>query len=314
MSQKYDLAQAVGFDKGTLPVAWTNRDLLLYAIGIGATRHDLNLVYELQKDFTPFPTFPVVLAFKGSEPDVVDFNKSMSSPVPGLPSFDPSRILHGSQELEILRPIPAVSGKGWTLRKKVVGVHENKTGVVVDTEDVLVGPDGLPYTRMLSATFHVGAKANGTKFDKAIVAPMKLSKPVPNGRAPDHVIRDVIGDSQAIIYRLSGDYNPLHIDPAIGKRAGFGGIIFHGLGSYGFVARGILHSVAGGNPLALKAISCRFSSPVKASDTLETSVWEIGPGPDGTVEFAFVTKNLTTGLVSLSNGIVYVKRGLKSKL
>jgi len=315
MSEKYDLGKAVGFEPPEQPVAWTNRDLLLYAVGIGATRHDLNLVYELHKDFAPFPLFPVVLSFKGTNPDVIDFNKSISSdPVPGLPLFDPSRIVHGSQQVQILRPIPAVSGPGWKLKKKIVGVHENKSGIVVDTEHTLVDSNGVPYTRLLGATFHVGAKANGTKFDKTIVEQIKLSKPLPKGRAPDHVIRDVISDSQAIIYRLSGDFNPLHIDPAIGTRARFGGVILHGLASYGFAARGILNSVAGGDPLSLKAINARFSTPVKPNDTLETSVWEIGPGPDNTVEFAFETKNLTTGQVSLSNGIVYVKKGPKSKL
>lgn len=124
-----------------------------------------------------------------------------------------------------------------------------------------------------------------------------------------------------------------YVEPSIGTKAGFGGIILHGLGSYGFVVRGILNSVAGGDPAALKAINARFTSPVKPNgrfdsvlqlklhptnslivDTLETKVWEIGPGPDGTIELGFVTLNLTTGKPSLGGGVAYVKKAPKSKL
>lgn len=76
-----------------------------------------------------------------------------------------------------------------------------------------------------------------------------------------------MNDEMAIIYRLSGDYNPLHIDPTIGQKAGFGGVILHGLCSFGITARGLISAVGGGDPTALKAISARFTSPVKLGGT-----------------------------------------------
>ncbi|KAF8323934.1 peroxisomal dehydratase [Clavulina sp. PMI_390] len=311
-----DPGSAVGYEFPDTPVAWTTRDLLLYAVGIGARKDEYSLVYELDKGFAAFPTFPVVLGFKGTNPEVVDFNKSVTNApkTPGLPVFPPGRIVHGSQSVEILRPIPNASGDGWKLKKRVVGVHENKSGVIVETELLLVDGKGTPYTRMLSATFNVGGKITGQKFDKAIAKFIQPSKAVAKGTAPQYTFTQKISDEQAIIYRLSGDYNPLHIDPTIGQKAGFGGIILHGLCSYGVTARGLVQAIGGGDPNSLKAISSRFTSPVKLGDTLEVRAWELGAGPDGTTEFAFETINLATGKPSLGGGVAYIKKASKSKL
>lgn len=82
-------------------------------------------------------------------------------------------------------------------------------------------------------------------------------------RPADAIVKQVIPPEQAAIYRLSGDYNALHIDPEVGKRAGFGGVILHGLGTFGFAARVILEHYAGNDPNGLKVYGCRFASPVK---------------------------------------------------
>jgi peroxisomal enoyl-CoA hydratase 2 len=90
-----------------------------------------------------------------------------------------------------------------------------------------------------------------------------------------------------------------YLDPAIGKAAGFGGVIIHGLATYGFAARALIATVGDHDPKSLKMISAKFSSPVKPGDQLETQAWEVGPvGPDGgTLELSFVTKNLSSGAV-----------------
>ncbi|QRW09965.1 peroxisomal dehydratase [Ceratobasidium sp. AG-Ba] len=293
MSQ-FDLARAVGHESKPSPVAWTKRDLLLYALGIGAKKDELEYVYELDERFVAFPTYPVVLMLKGASSDVTDFSKMVGSDrAPGLPEFDPNRAIHGGMSIEILKPLPLQSGEGWTLSKKIIGVTENKSGIIVDAELMLRDPKGTPFqSRLLDSTLEpkllAGASPKLSRLDR---------KPRTRQRTASRI--------------MCGDYNPLHIDPSIGKRTGFGGVILHGLSSYGFAARAVLKSVPG----ELKAFGVRFTSPVRPGDTLETSIWEMGPGPDGTTEVAFVQKNLATGKIALGAGVAYIRKGApKSKL
>lgn len=89
------------------------------------------------------------------------------------------------------------------------------------------------------------------------------------------------------------------LDPKIGAATGFGGVVLHGLATLGFAARAVINAVGGGDPTSLRLFGVRFTSPVKPGDALETSVWEVGSGPNGTTEVTFVTKNVATGKVRL---------------
>ncbi|KAJ7637010.1 peroxisomal dehydratase [Roridomyces roridus] len=303
-----DLSQVVGFTLPPKPVSWNQRDLLIYAVGIGAKADDLSLVYELDKSFAPMPTYPVVLPFKGDSQELNLFAKTIGGvQIPSMPRTDPNRGVHGSQSIQILKDLPLVSGPGWTWTAKYVAVAENKSGIILTVENQLLDPKGVPYAKLYSSSFAIGAKARGEKYAKGIAGPPQ-AKPIPKNCAPDWTIGDKTSPEQALMFRLSGDYNPLHIDPKIGQMGGFGGVILHGLSTFGFAARALIKAIGGGDPKSLRLYGVRFTSPVRPGDSLETRAWEVGVGPEGTVEIAFETVDVTTGKVVLGGGIAYIKK------
>ncbi|KAF9011926.1 peroxisomal dehydratase [Cyathus striatus] len=308
-----DLSQVVGFTLPDKPVSWNKRDLLTYAVGVGAKAMSLisSMVY---KKFAAIPTYPVVLALKGADQDVNLFAERIKGrPIPGMPPLDPNRVVHATQSIEILKDLPLVSGPGWTWTTRYTGVAENKSGIILFTENLVVDPQGTVYAKLYSSTFNLGAKATGERFQKFIAGPPQ-GKPIPKDRKADYNYTEQTTPEQALVFRLSGDYNPLHIDPSIGQRAGFGGVILHGLSSYGFAARAIIKTVGGNDPKTLRFFGVRFTAPVKPGDALETSIWEIGPGPKGSTEIGFETKNLTTGKIVLGQGLAYVVKAGQAKL
>ncbi|TIB14003.1 hypothetical protein E3P89_02126 [Wallemia ichthyophaga] len=284
----------------------------LYALGVGSKASELSLVYENDAAFAALPTYPVVLNFKGDSSTVVDFfayASKMSGNVPGLPEMDPGRILHGSQYCEMLKPLPLDSrddGDVFVMKKRIVGVHENAKGIVVDTESTLCNGSNV-YARMFSSTFNVGAKT-GTRFSRAVAGP-PAAPPVP-ARDADVVITEQTSKDQAALYRLSGDYNPLHIDPAMAKMAGFKAPILHGLATYGIATRALIVGIGGGDPGAIVAVGARFTSPVSPGDTLSTRIWDLGE------VLAFEMKNDSqAGKVVLGMGYARKKRDVpQSKL
>jgi peroxisomal enoyl-CoA hydratase 2 len=135
----------------------------------------------------------------------------------------------------------------------------------------------------------------------------------PTGKAPDaQAITQTTAES-ALLYRLNGDYNPLHATPEPGKQMGFGGAIMHGLFSWNSTAHGLLKEMGGSNPANIKEFQARFASPVKPGDKLVTDIWRMGnPDKDGWEEVRFVTK-VEGGKVCLSNGRALMKVVGKAK-
>ncbi|KAI0252068.1 peroxisomal dehydratase [Lactifluus subvellereus] len=309
------LEKLVGQEYAADPVSWNKRDLLTYAIGIGAKTSDNQFVYELDPSFAAFPTYPVVLFLKGADQDVMNFAERVrgSNTIKGLPTFDPRRVVHASQTIEILKPLPLVSGPGWKLKKRLASIRENKSGVIIESEFLLVDSNDTPYARLFSASFNLAGKITGKRFARSVASPPQHES-IPQDRAPDWVVRDKTLPDQALIYRLSGDYNPLHIDPRVGSEAGFGGVILHGLSTFGFAARAILHAIGSGRPSALRYFGARFTAPVMPGDELETSAWEVKKHPDGTTEVAFEVKNTTTGKVVIGGGFARVVKFERSRL
>ncbi|KAJ1663021.1 hypothetical protein IW140_005428 [Coemansia sp. RSA 1813] len=264
--EKVDIAGAYAAKSKPQPFDYTKRDVVLYALGIGASHHDLPLVYENNDAFQTFPTFAVIPAFH-TRMDLTSF----------LPSFNPMMLLHGEQFVEVHRPIPT---EGQLLcTTQIVDIQDKGKGLTATGRLTMIDKDGNVIAVSESTSFIRGL---GGFSKKPGFAPVKsLERPtaataaniIPK-RAPDAVYSQKTSEEQAAVYRLAGDYNPLHIDPEMSKMGGFKVPILHGLCTFGHAARHVVKiASAGADASRLKSVKARFSAPVLPGETLETSVW-----------------------------------------
>jgi acyl dehydratase len=207
--------------------------------------------------------------------------------------------------MQFFKPLPTSSaGRNFEVRTKVTGVWDKgKPGSVVDTQTDLVDANsGEVYTRVNGSSFFVGQ--GGWGGPKGAANP---SYPPPAGKAPDYTFENQTNDETALLYRLNGDYNPLHAHPEPGKKMGFGGVIIHGLYSWNSTAHQLLKAIGGGSAANIKEYQARFASPVKPGDKLVTNAWRTGKiDKDGFEEIIFETK-VAGGKVCLSNGRALIK-------
>ncbi|KAJ5364302.1 dehydratase NIT22 [Penicillium cataractarum] len=307
-------APGAGHEFPSQEVSWLKRDALLFANSIGTKADELHFLYELHPNFSVFPTYPLILPFKLTDQELTDFYaRQKAVKIPGVPDLDHRRGVDGQRKITVLKPLPPTSaGRKFELRNKVVGVYDKgKPGTVLETEQSIVDAEsGEVYSKVLSSGFLVGQGGWGGPK-----GPATVNYPPPEGKKPDavHVVQT---DMQtALLYRLNGDYNPLHADPVPGQKMGFGGTIIHGLFSWNSAAHGILRELGGSNPENLKEFQARFASPVRPGDKLTTEIWRTGDvQAGGFEEIRFVTKNQNDKVV-LSNGRALVKvTGVTSKL
>ncbi|TID25212.1 Thioesterase/thiol ester dehydrase-isomerase [Venturia nashicola] len=297
----------VGHEYPPVQVSWLKRDVLLFANSIGCTAADeLHFLYELHPQFSAFPTYPIILPFKHTDIEVTDFYaRSSAEPIPGVPKFDSKRVVDGQRKMEFLKPLPVTShGRKFEVRSKVLGVYDKgKPGSVVETEQLLVDAEtNEVYTRAVGSGFFIGQGGWGGPK-----GPKDPAYPPPTGRKPDAISTLQTTLETAHLYRLNGDYNPLHATPEPGKAMGFGGPIIHGLFSWNSTANAILHTLGGSDPKNFKEFQARFASPVKPGDKLVTEMWRMeGKDGNGFEEVRFVTK-VEGGKVCLSNGRALVR-------
>lgn len=255
-----------------------------------------------------FPTYPIILPFKRENMEVIDFYAAQgasSNAIPGAPKLDPKRILDGERTMTFLKPLPTTSkGRKFEIRGSVIGVYDKgKPGTVVETQNDLVDAEtGEVYTRATGSGFAVGqGNWGGPK------GPKGQNYPPPEGKKPDAVFEQATTEETPHLYRLNGDYNPLHATPEPGEAMGFGGAIMHGLYSYNSSAHGILKLLGGSDPANIKEFAARFASPVIPGDTLVTEIWRMGTkDSDGFEDIRFVT-SIKGKKVCLSNGRAKVK-------
>ncbi|KAL1527755.1 hypothetical protein AB1Y20_009140 [Prymnesium parvum] len=254
-------------------VSYTRRDLILYALGIGCS--DLRFVYEDADGFSPFPTYPVVLGFKGDAIDVVPFPSPammQTQPMVELPGV--RTVLDAERYIELVKPLPSEGGS-FNLRSKVVSIQQKSKGALIHFESELRNQHDELFYRLVAGAFAIGAHS----FSSAGTPPAALASDVQlPTRSPDAMLEEVVGLQQAQIYRLSGDYNALHIDPDAAQMAGFDKPILHGLCTLGIAVRMVLSKFAPEEKACteFKAVRCRFVGPVRPGETLLTKMWVDG--------------------------------------
>jgi acyl dehydratase len=256
---------AVGATGDPRTISWTSKDALLYAVGIGAGSADLPFTTENTTgvDQVVYPTFAVV-AGSGS-------SSGGSSAMSKIGSFNFALLVHGSQAITLHRPIPVAAEA--TVQDRVAAMYDKgKAAVVVmEAETKLVTGEPLWTTR--SAVFIRGE--GGWGGDRGPSGPQ--NEP-PADTAPDHEVTLQTDPDQAFVYRLSGDRNPLHTDPAFAALGGFDRPILHGLCTYGFTGRALLGALADNDVTRFHHIEGRFSSPVLPGDALTVRMWRTGDG------------------------------------
>jgi len=254
---------AVGSRSDPASRRWSAKDSLIYALGVGAGAQDPSDELEFTTENSQqviqraLPTMPVVLGAGGAA-------------LGAIGTFNPAMLVHGEQAVSLARELP-VEGELEAVTE-VVGIYDKGSGAVVASETTAtLVDDGAPLFTTSSSMFIRGEGGWGGERGPSA----RFAAPE---RAPDHEVTYPTRIDQALLYRLSGDRNPLHSDPKFAAMAGFDRPILHGLCTYGFTGRALLHSLCGGDPAQFRSMSGRFSSPVFPGEPLTIRIWAEGDG------------------------------------
>lgn len=280
--------QLTGYEFPPVSCTYTERDVALYALGVGAPadpldQRELQFVYELSSEgFKALPTFAVLFPIK-----MID--SLLEGSIRGV-TFNPMMIVHGEQYVEIAAPLP-VRGTV-TCRPRISAVYDKGSGalVVIDAPCFDEMQRQIAFNR--SSMFIRGLGGWGGARGAAEETPQ------PTERAPDAVMRERTLPAQALLYRLSGDINPLHADPLMAALGGFDRPILHGLCSFGYAGRAVLKHFCGNDPARFRSMRARFTKPVFPGETLITEMWKENSA------VLFRTTVEERGAVALANGVV----------
>ncbi len=245
----------VGHELPVNEYTYLSKDIILYALGIGAGAEPAELKFVYENELVTFPTYGVIPPFSALVSIVgmegMDFNLAM--------------LLHGEQYLELYKPIP-IEGK-LTSYPKIAGIYDKVKGAVVEIDVITRDAKEEPVFMNRFSAFIRGEGGFGGE---------RGPEPghEPPDRGPDRVVEMKTLPQQALIYRLSGDYNPLHADPGFAAMGGFDRPILHGLCTFGFAGRAVLREYGDNDPAKFKAIKVRFSRHVFPGETIVTEMWQ----------------------------------------
>ena len=243
----------IGQKNGPITFSYTWKDVVFYALSVGATEKELSFIYEnAPGGLKVLPSFCIVPSHRA---------------FPDLGEVEHSRFIHGEQEIRIFEPFApegVIEAEG-----EVTDIHDKGSGALycirVRGRSRESGQDLYEATWRI---FYVGA--GGFGGDRG---PSREAVEVPQDREPDFRVSERVPESQAALYRLNGDYNPLHVDPEVAKKGGFDRPILHGLCTYGYAVRAAVNSLLAGEVEPFRYFSARFSKPVFPGDTLTTEIW-----------------------------------------
>jgi len=255
---------AVGIETEPHESSWDSKDCLLYSLGVGAgatdpTGFELEFTTENTNEVTQkaFPTMSVVLGATGGR-----------GPLSHLGEVNYSKMVHGEQEVILHKPLPTSA----TVRStsKISNIYDKEKAALVILETTATdSSDGEKMFTNISKLFFRGE--GGWGGDRGPSEKFEFPE-----RDADHIVSYPTRTDQALLYRLNGDRNPLHSDPSFAALGGFPTPILHGLCTYGFTGRALLHAVCGSNPEKFRSMEGRFSSPVIPGEELEVHIWVDG--------------------------------------
>ncbi len=278
---------AIGEKIGPIEKAYTWRDVVLYALGVGAGFDELEYVYE--KDLKVVPTFSIAAVF--------DFLSHLGA----KSNVNLAGLLHGEQEIIFHRPIPS-QGKFITTGAIKDYYDLGDKGAVIVGEGVTRDDKGRKlFTNRITLIGRLDGNFGGKR-------PPKKETKIPT-RDPDFVVEDYPSPDQPLIYRLSGDLFALHVDPEFARKVGFQEPIMHGLCTLGFACRALIRSLVPGSPEKVRRISCRFSRPLYPGLPIKTLIWKLSDK-----EAVYRVVNAKTGEIVIDMGEFEFNEPVKEKI
>lgn len=254
------------WDFGEIVHTYTQRDTMLYALGIGIGADPLDekqLQFTYEKHLQAVPTMAAVLGSPGFWwPD----------PATGA---DWVKLVQGEQHIELFRPLPAEATI--VARNRVVSITDKGPGkgaIAVTQREIFEQSSGELLARNKNVSFLRGD--GGFRATSGLDDPLPPALPPVPEREPDTEIEFASLEQAALIYRLSGDYNTLHADPEVAKEAGFHRPILHGLCTYGMAAHALLRGCCGYDASRLRSLAARFTSPVFPGERVRFQIWREG--------------------------------------
>lgn len=281
--EKVIASKVRGYKTKSATYELSSRNAMLYALGLGYSTDpmnikDLDFTYELAENFKILPTIGAVFY-------PLDYAFEALNNCPGMPEFNAMMLLHGEELLKAHRPLKP--DHTYFLEGVIEDIQDKVKGALVIVKLTAFEDKELKNlaVEVICTLFIRGIGGFETNKDTKMAT--HVSIPKPPKMEPDSVLTQKTTPNQAILYRLSGDYNPLHVDPSMASMGGFNQPILHGLCSYGIITKLLAEKYLDSDVSKFESMAARFTSHVFPGETLVVKAWKMG---EGSVIFSASTK------------------------